>query len=217
MNWGPSSLSDLGLIYCAGGRAAHSFPISRSIARLCASKSANSVLALPPCSLRSPKSDRLPHFSPGGGRTTSCIECRGNIVASEKTVCFREVPIPALACSPARAPDLESAAPTETGRAAAVPPVPGGAGAWRPLPRLAFGPVSRPPLALHSSDSHRGVELRGIEQLNGCAGPSQPGVAHTKDSVHYVDNLARAVRHVSAWGRPYEGFGVPPLAPAPIV
>jgi hypothetical protein len=56
---GARSLSDLGLIYRAGGRAAHSSPISRSIAPLCASKSANSVLALPPCSLRSPKSDRL--------------------------------------------------------------------------------------------------------------------------------------------------------------
>jgi hypothetical protein len=53
------SVSDLGLIYCAGGRAAHNSPIFRSIAPLCASKSANSVLALPPCSLRSPKSDRL--------------------------------------------------------------------------------------------------------------------------------------------------------------
>jgi hypothetical protein len=53
------SLSDLGLIYCAGGRAAHSSPIFRYIAPLCASKSANSVLAPPPCSLQSPKSDRL--------------------------------------------------------------------------------------------------------------------------------------------------------------
>jgi hypothetical protein len=53
------SLSDSGLIYCAGGRAAHSSPIFRYIAPLCASKSANSVLALPPCSLRSPQSDRL--------------------------------------------------------------------------------------------------------------------------------------------------------------
>jgi hypothetical protein len=72
-----------------------------------------------------------PHFSPGGGRTTYCIECGANIVDLEKTVCFREVPIPALAGSRARAPDLESAAPTETGRAAAVPPAHGGAGAWR--------------------------------------------------------------------------------------
>jgi hypothetical protein len=55
----PRSLSDLGLIYCAGGRAAHNSPIFRSIAPPCASKSENSVLALPPCSLRSPKSDRL--------------------------------------------------------------------------------------------------------------------------------------------------------------
>jgi hypothetical protein len=61
----------------------------------------------------------------------------------------------------ARAPDLESAAPTETGRAAAVPPVHGGPGAWRALPRLAFGPVSRPPLALHSRDSHRCIASRG--------------------------------------------------------
>jgi hypothetical protein len=53
------SLSDLGLIYCARGRAAHSSPIFRYIAPLCASKSENSALALPPCSLRSPKSDRL--------------------------------------------------------------------------------------------------------------------------------------------------------------
>jgi hypothetical protein len=55
----PRSLSDLGLIYCAGGRAAHSSPISRYIAPQIASKTENSVLALPPCSLRSPKSDRL--------------------------------------------------------------------------------------------------------------------------------------------------------------
>jgi hypothetical protein len=60
----PRSLSDLGLIYCAGGRAAHSSPIFRSIAPLCASKSGNSVLALPPCSLRSPKSDRLLGITP---------------------------------------------------------------------------------------------------------------------------------------------------------
>ena len=52
------SLSDSGLIYCAGGRAAHSFPIFRCIEPLCASISSTSVLALPPCSLRSPESDR---------------------------------------------------------------------------------------------------------------------------------------------------------------
>ena len=69
------SLSDSGLIYsatapcvalppaslqsCAGGRAAHSSPIFRCIEPLCASISRTSVLALPPCSLRSPESDRL--------------------------------------------------------------------------------------------------------------------------------------------------------------
>jgi hypothetical protein len=58
-SFSPRSLSGLGLICCAGGRAAHSSPISRYIAPLCASKSENSVLALPPCSRRSPKSDRL--------------------------------------------------------------------------------------------------------------------------------------------------------------
>jgi hypothetical protein len=70
-------------------------------------------------------------FSPGGGETTYCIERSGNIVDSEKTVCFREVPIPALACSRARAPDLETAAPPKTGRSAAVPPSYGGPGAGR--------------------------------------------------------------------------------------
>jgi hypothetical protein len=48
-----------------------------------------------------------PHFSPGGGRTTYCIECGANIVDLEKTVCFREVPIPALAGSRARAGSRE--------------------------------------------------------------------------------------------------------------
>jgi hypothetical protein len=56
------SLSYLGFIYCASGRAAHSSPLSRCIEPLCASTSENSVLALPPCSLGSPKSDRLLDF-----------------------------------------------------------------------------------------------------------------------------------------------------------
>jgi hypothetical protein len=43
-----------------------------------------------------------PDFSPGGGRTTYCIESSGNSVDPEKTVCFREVPILALAGCRAR-------------------------------------------------------------------------------------------------------------------
>ena len=76
------------------------------------------------------------------------------VESREKTVCYRAMPVPALAGSRARAPDLESAAPTETGRAAALAPQHAVSGAWRPLPRLACGPVSRPPLALHSSGSY---------------------------------------------------------------
>jgi hypothetical protein len=53
------SLSDLRLIYCAGGTAVHMRPIFRDIDPLCTSKSAPSVLALPLGSLRSLKSDRL--------------------------------------------------------------------------------------------------------------------------------------------------------------
>jgi hypothetical protein len=78
---GARSLSDLGLIYRAGGRAAHSSPISRSIAPLCASKSANSVLALPPCSLRSPKSDRLlePELPSRGGLSAGWTGSAGGV------------------------------------------------------------------------------------------------------------------------------------------
>ena len=56
----PRRLSDLGSIYCAGGRAAQIFPIFRCVGALCALKSGKFDLALPPCSLRSPKSDSLP-------------------------------------------------------------------------------------------------------------------------------------------------------------
>lgn len=53
------SLSDLGLIDCAGGKAVHFPSIFRCVGLLCASKSRKTGLAFPPCSRRSPKPDRL--------------------------------------------------------------------------------------------------------------------------------------------------------------
>jgi hypothetical protein len=57
--WWTSSLSDLRLIYCAGGKTAHISRLFRCIEPLCASKSRKSALAFPPCSRRLLKSDRL--------------------------------------------------------------------------------------------------------------------------------------------------------------
>jgi hypothetical protein len=54
-----SSLSDLRLIYCAGGKTAHISRLFRCIEPLCASKSRKPALAFPPCSRRLLKSDRL--------------------------------------------------------------------------------------------------------------------------------------------------------------
>ena len=67
------SLSDLGTIYCADWRAAQMFPIFRCVGPLCASKSEPFVLALPSCSLRLPKSDRLlgPDIPRGCRRVTN--------------------------------------------------------------------------------------------------------------------------------------------------
>jgi hypothetical protein len=82
----------------------------------------------------------------------------------QKTVCSVSMPIPVLtgsgACtgSPER---NQNATRTEAGRVAAVPLPHAGSGAWRPLPRLAFGPVSRPPLALHSRGSYGYIASRG--------------------------------------------------------
>ncbi len=78
---------------------------------------------------------------------------KANIIEQEAGR-FSCTPLPALSCSRARAPARESAANTETGRADAVLPRAVEAGAWRSLPQLAFGPVSRPPLVLHSSGSY---------------------------------------------------------------
>ena len=83
------------------------------------------------------------------------------MLSNRKTECSPKMPIPALAGPRARAPDLESVATTETGRAAALAPYRVESGAWRPLPRLACGPVSRPPLALHSRGSYGCIASRG--------------------------------------------------------
>jgi hypothetical protein len=55
----PRSLSDLGLIYCAGGTAVHFPDPFRQIATAILLKRSKNGLALPLGSLRSPKSDRL--------------------------------------------------------------------------------------------------------------------------------------------------------------
>ena len=123
-----------------------------------------------------------PHFSRGGGCATEGIECMKGCVNKQETGCFQDRPIPALACSRARAPALESAAMTETGRADAVTPHSVDAGAWRSLPRLAFGPVSRPPLVLHSSGSYGCIASRGGSGAPARSGGDlTPGEATTRD------------------------------------
>ena len=123
-----------------------------------------------------------PHFSRGGGEVTERIEFTMRIVIERETACSQGAPIPALAGSRARAPALESAAMTETGRADAVTPHSAQAGAWRSLPRLASGPVSRPPLVLRSSGSYGCIASRGGSGAPARSGGDlTPGEATTRD------------------------------------